>query len=196
MKVPCSPRWPLGIAVASLTTLIAVTFGVAMVYGQAEHIRWDIVTVATGTPSPGGMASAFANDGSHITLSGAGTFVAPAGGDGTSSAATGGGAWAVFASGATTPSATGRYEVTGLVRWDEQGTFPTLPDTAVGGLAILRVAFSDGSDGVLTVSCHAPSGSTPAVFEGITVSKSVVDYWNRQAPVNGVDANRTLFHVE
>jgi len=84
--------------------------------------------------------------------------------------------------------------VTGLVRWEEKGTF-SLP-TTVGGLAILRVEFSDGSHGVLTVSCHAPNGGDPAVFEGITVSKSFVDYWNRQAPVGGVEGNRTVFHVD
>ncbi len=177
----------------SLAVLLCMTVGLPVVQGQAAHVRWDIVRLA-GAPPPG-IASAFANDGSHITLTGSGTFIAPAGGDGTSSATTGGGTWAVFASGATTASATGTYVVTGLVRWDENGTFPALPDNAVGGLAILRVEFSDGSHGVLTVSCHAASGSDPAVFEGITASKSFVDYWNRQAPVAGVDANRTLFHL-
>jgi len=176
--------------------MLAMTVSVPSVLAQADHIRWDIVSIATGTPLPGGIASALANDGSHVTLTGSGTFVAPAGGDGTSSATTGGGTWARFTSGAITPSATGTYVVTGLVRWDEKGAFPALPDTAVGGLAILRVEFSDGSHGVLTVSCHAPSGSDPAIFEGITVSKSFVDYWNRVAPIGGVDANRTLFHVE
>jgi len=34
------------------------------------------------------------------------------------------------------------------------------------------------------------------VFEGVTASKGFVSYWNRQAPVDGVDANRTLFHVQ
>ena len=183
-------RWLLGIGV----TLLWITATSSVAMGQAAHVRWDIVRLA-GAPPPG-IASALANDGSKITLTGSGTFVAPAGGDGTSSAATGGGTWAVFASGASTPSATGTYVVTGLVRWEEKGTFPALPDNAVGGLAILRVLFSDGSHGVLVVSCHAPSGSDHAVFEGITVSKSFVDYWNRQAPVTGVDANRTLFHIE
>jgi hypothetical protein len=44
------------------------------------------------------------------------------------------------------------------------------------------------------VSC---TGATaPAdLFEGVTASKGFVDYFNRVAPVNGVDANRTLFHV-
>jgi len=183
-------RCVLGLLITLLLTVVT-----PFVFAQAAHVRWDIVTVATGTPAPGGFASAFANDGSHITITGSGTFVAPAGGDGTSSATTGGGKWAVFAPGATTPSATGTYTVSGLVRWEEKGTFPALTDHAVGGLAILRVEFSDGSQGVLTVSCHAASGSEPTIFEGITISKSFVDYWNRQAPVAGVDANRTLFHI-
>ncbi|SRR6266581_3741034 len=136
----------------------------------AAHISWQINSAA----------SALANDGSKITLTGSGTFVAPAGGGGTSSATTGGGTWAVFAAGATTASASGNYSVTGLVRWDELGIFPTLLN-AVGGLATLRVEYSDGSHGVLIVSCHAPSGSDPAIFEGITASKSAIDYWNRIA---------------
>ncbi len=189
MKI--AAKWISGITVVSLGVLLCMTVGLPVVRGQAAHVSWDIVRLA-GAPPPG-IASAFANNGSHITLTGSGTFVAPAGGDGTSSATTGGGTWKVFASGATTPSATGTYDVTGLVRWDEKGTFPF--DNAVGGLAILRVEFSDGSHGVLVVSCHAPIGSDPAIFEGITVSKSFVDYWNRQAPVAGVDANRTIFSI-
>ena len=192
-------RWFLGIGV----TLLWITATSSVAMGQAAHVRWDIVRLA-GAPPPG-IASARANDCSKITLTGSGTFVAPAGGGGTSSAVTGGGTWETFS--ATSPctcnstatgtsTGSGTYEVTGLVRWDEKGTFPALPDNAVGGLAILRVVFSDGSHGVLVVSCRAPSGSDPAVFEGITVSKSFVDYWNREAPVAGVDANRTLFHIE
>jgi hypothetical protein len=183
-------------AFAGVGLLFAIAIALNAASGPAAQVRWDIVTIATGSPLPGGVASALADDGSHITISGSGTFVAPAGGNGTSGAATGGGTWAVFASGATTPSATGTYAVTGLVRWDEKGTFPALPDNAVGGLAVLRVEFSDGEHGVLIVSCHSASGSSPAIFEGITMSKSFVDYWNRQAPVGGVDANRTIFHLE
>ena len=64
---------------------------------------------------------------------------------------------------------------------------------------VVEIRFDDGSRGVLTVSCHLP-GTTPvatpdSVFEGITVTKDFVDYWNRFNPVPGVDANRTNFHV-
>jgi hypothetical protein len=65
---------------------------------------------------------------------------------------------------------------------------------ARAGLAVLRVEYSDGEDGVLTVSCALP-GSPASIFEGITASKSFVDYWNRLAPVPMVDGNRTNFHV-
>jgi hypothetical protein len=77
----------------------------------------------------------------------------------------------------------------------------TLADNR-GGPAILRIAYSDGSKGILVVSCDlpgnppsGPAGSPDSIFEGITASKGFVDYWNRAAPVPGVDANRTLFHV-
>jgi hypothetical protein len=32
-------------------------------------------------------------------------------------------------------------------------------------------------------------------MESASASKNYVDYWNRVAPVAGVDGNRTLFHV-
>jgi len=38
-------------------------------------------------------------------------------------------------------------------------------------------------------------GSPDAMFEGITATKGFVDYWNHELAVNGVDANRTNFHV-
>jgi hypothetical protein len=97
--------------------------------------------------------------------------------------------------------ASGFYVVTGLVRWEQApGTFPATFDAidnvaeAHAGLAVMRVEFSDGSHGVLTVSCHF-NGTPASVFEGITMSKGYVDYWNRAAPVGGVNANRTAFHV-
>jgi len=59
------------------------------------------------------------------------------------------------------------------------------------GLAFLRIRYSDGSRGVLVVSCRFNPG---AVFEGITASKGFVDYWSHVGPVPGVDGGRTLFH--
>jgi hypothetical protein len=62
------------------------------------------------------------------------------------------------------------------------------------GTAVLSVRFSDGSSGVLTVGCHGP-GAPNGIFEGIAVTKGYVTYYNVAAPIGGVDANRTLFHV-
>ena len=93
--------------------------------------------------------------------------------------------------------------VTRLVRFDvAPGTLT--PADAIGnkadaraGLAVLSVRYSDGSRGVLVVSCHlaGPPGSPESIFEGITASKSFVDYFNRVPPSAGVNANRTAFHV-
>ena len=63
------------------------------------------------------------------------------------------------------------------------------------GLAVLRVAYSDGSQGTLTVSCQL-NGTPTWVFEGITATKGIADFYNRVAPVPGVDANRTVFHTQ
>jgi hypothetical protein len=197
----------------SLSIIFIMTAAAPFASAQAAHVRWDIINVdfATGTVSPGGFALALAQDNTYITITGSGTFVAPAraGGDGTSSATTGGGMWQTYFPGTTTQSASGTYVVTGLVRWEQApGTFPALVDAvddvakAHSGLAVLRVEFSDGSHGVLTVSSHFPS--TPVtVFAGIRVSKGYVDYWNGFAPVPGgcmagvpnCPGNRTVFHV-
>lgn len=190
--------WFLAIAVV----LLSIAGVVSPAFGQAAHVRWDIVTIdfTAGTIDEGGIASARAADNSMITMTGSGTFVAPGGGDGTSGATTGGGTWATFnASGQMTSS--GTYSVTGLVRWEQApGTAPPLrnliggPGNPSAGLAVLRILYSDGQQGVLVVSCHLV-GTPDSVFEGITASKGFVDYFDPGDPVPGVDANRTLFHV-
>jgi len=195
-----------GFSVLAAVLVMAVT--ASSVFGQAAHVRWDIISVNFAPPftvSAGGIASTLASDGSHITLTGSGTFVAPAGGDGSSSATTGGGMWALFASGATTPSATGTYVVTGLVRWEPAPFPPGGPPpredlieptaTRSTGLAVLRITYSDGERGILVVACEGVT-SPPNMFEGVTATKGFVDYKSPVAPVGGVDANRTLFHIE
>src|SRR5262245_47890905 len=118
-----------GVVGVSLALLLAITVGSRVVRGQAEHVRWDIISLnfPPATPltiSAGGIASARANDGSQITLTGSGTFVAPGGpGRGTNGAVTGGGTWTLCGPPApATPGCvagvSGTYEVTGLVRWD------------------------------------------------------------------------------
>ena len=199
MKI--AARWILGSVVVSLAVLLSMTVGLPVVQGQAAHVRWDIVSVnfATGALSPGGVAAALAVDGSKIVLTGSGNFVAPPGGDGTSSATTGGGTWETF-NASNVSTGNGTYEVTGLVRWEKAPGTTSGPDLIgnpaerSAGLAILRVEYSDGKHGILVVSCHL--GGTPGtVFEGITASKGFADYLNRVAPVPGVNANRTIFHV-
>jgi len=166
--------------------------------GGAQHVRWDIISLTGGKSpgpiNPGGHASATAPDGDTITLTGSGTFVAPASGGG-SGAATGGGTW-------TTSSGSGTYTVTGLVSW-QFANFQTVPNPNIdniddgqpaNGNAVLTIAFSDGQSGVLTVGCHGP-GAPPGIFEGIATTKAYKTYYTVQAPVGGVDANRTIFHV-
>jgi hypothetical protein len=172
---------------------------------EATKVRWDIVRLSLpgATVNPGGEASAKDNlaVADTITLTGSGTFVAPAGGSGTSSAVTGGGTWRITTA---TGAFVGKYKVTGLVRWAEApGTFPGTADN-IGdpanfraGLAVLRIQYSDGSRGILVVSCHG-AGTPDTVFEGITASKGYVDFWNRVPPSGtpaSANANRTAFHL-
>jgi hypothetical protein len=112
------------------------------------------------------------------------------------------------------PTANGRYRVTEFIRFTEAPgvanalAIDNIPGNAGdlsdhrAGLLFVKIAYSDGSKGVLTVSCALPGGPGPdrpaapaSMFEGITASKGFVDYWNRVAPVPGVDGNRTLFHI-
>jgi len=198
-RVKMKNRWLPGLALSlfSLIALMSAPSRGGAEDREAAHVRWDIIHVdfSTFTLSAGGQASAFANDQSSITLTGSGTFVAPAGDEDTSSAVTGGGTWHTF-SPTGKPTGRGTYSVTGLVRWEPApGTLPPGFIDLIGfavdtspGLAVLRIAYSDGSAGVLVLSCTF-AGTPPAVFEGVTASKGFVDYWNRQAE------NFTDFHL-
>jgi hypothetical protein len=194
--------------VIGLSLIVLMTAAAPFASAQAEHVRWDIVSINFTPPftaSAGGIASALANDGSHITLTGSGTFVAPAGGNGSTSAVTGGGTWKIFAAGAVIPSATGTYSVTGLVSWNPAPFPPGGPPPRIDlidpdarrstGLAVLRISYSDGQDGILVVACEGVT-SPPNMFEGVTATKGFIDYKVPVAPVGGVDANRTLFHID
>lgn len=97
--------------------------------------------------------------------------------------ATGGGTWQTFDSKGT-PTGSGTLEGH---RTSGVGVAPGLFDTIVfidnidsaansgARVAVLRIVFSDGSHGVLTVHCSLVN-TPPSVFEGITVSKGFVDY--------------------
>jgi hypothetical protein len=111
---------------------------------------------------------------------------------------TGGGTW-----GAAPGSVSGTYKVTRLASWVREplGALPpTLIDKignkadATAGLAVFNITYSDGDTGVLTVSCDLP-GAPAAIFEGITVSKGPVDFWNHVPATVGPNSNRTVFHI-
>jgi hypothetical protein len=179
--------------------------------------RWDIVHISSFNPVTafaGGFASALAIDGSGITVTGHGTFEPQEPDE-----VTGGGTWATFAPDGTTMTGSGTYRVQQLVRFtvapgvQTAGFIDNIVPGATGdltdlrgGLLFVKIAYSDGSKGVLVVSCHLNGGpdfvarpASPAgIFEGITASKGYVDYWNRVPPIGApvpVDGNRTLFHI-
>ena len=187
--------------------VLAAILPLSAAAGGAEHVKWDIVHVSPlppGSPpgvtfDPGGVASAQTPDGETITLTGSGTFVAP-GSNGGSNAVTGGGTWMTSAGGS------GTYEVKELLSWQFAspqtlliGGFPVTDNTGdnterANGVAVLRIEFSDGQSGVLTVGCHGP-GAPAGIFEGIATTKGYKTYYNVPAPLGNVDAGRTLFHV-
>ena len=109
--------------------------------------------------------------------------------------------WQTF-DGSGNPTGSGNYQVTGFVDFDvAPGSLPANFTDLSGnkadvrsGLAVFKIAYDDGSDGVLVVSCDLPVGSPPTLFEGITASKGYVDYWERDPAVAGVNANRNNFH--
>jgi hypothetical protein len=162
-----------------------------------RRFRWDIISVdfATGTLSAGGMASADANDGSKITVTGSGRFRV-----GDEDAVRGGGTWETFDK-AGTSTGKGTYRVRELVRFDlAPGTAP-LPHDNIGaladeraGLLFLRISYSDGSGGVLVVSCHLV-GTPTTVIEGVTISKGFVGFLGELPPAPPGNANRTSFHL-
>jgi hypothetical protein len=169
--------------------------------GTVTIIRWDIVSIDfdAGTVSAGGKASARAADGSKITLTGSGR-VRLERGEPPRVLPGGGGFWQVRdASGNVTGS--GTYRTTKFVQWHKApGTGPPLADrignpaNRSAGLLILRIGYSDGTRGVLAVSCHLV-GTPDTVFEGITATKGFASYTFPEAPAPPADGNFTLFHV-
>jgi hypothetical protein len=200
--------WILGAAMTLLSGLV-----VADTRADERMIRWDIVRltfdpVNGNVIDAGGTATASAADNSMITVTGSGTFILGAGED---DDVTGGGTWQTIAPPPAT-TASGTYRVTKLVRFDvAPGAQTSNAKDLIGngtladnraGLVFLRIAYSDGSKGILVVSCKipgnpppGPAGAPASLFEGITASKGFVDYWNHADPVSGVNGNRTLFHV-
>jgi len=187
---------------AGLTALLlGAALPLSVAAGSGNHLmRWDLISVdfATGTLSAGGHASALANDGSKITLTGNGTFrLNP----GNPQDVIGGGTWTTVDNTAGV-TGSGTYRVSRYVRFVQAPGTPPLPHDNIGilannrgGLLVVEIAYSDGSTGTLTVSCHLV-GTPDSVFEGVTATKGFVDYWNRVAPpAPPGDANRTTFHI-
>ena len=170
---------------------------------KGRRVRWDLILVGTGCVAPGGQASASANGGAKITISGTGTF--PDARNKCRKDVTGGGTWAVSASDAGCFPGSGTFRVTELLSWTTAGGTPPLPCDNIGpnatsGLATLRVKYSNGKTGTLTISCHFV-GSASCVFEGITATMDYEDFWNREAPSTAgpgqpgfQEGNRTNFH--
>jgi hypothetical protein len=94
----------------------------------------------------------------------------------------------------------GTYDVTELVSWHfsnfQTGSFIDLIDEGprANGVAVFRIAYSDGSEGVLGLGCHGP-GAPNGTLEGVIASKGSVTYWDGQPPLPGVNQNRTVFHI-
>jgi hypothetical protein len=161
----------------------------------------DIVSVQPEGSSlivkEGGHASARANDGSKITLTGSGTF-------GRSFSVRGGGNW-TLGDAKGVEQAKGSYRVTELLSWSPApGSAPAAIVDRIGdkedagaGLAVLAIRYSDGERGTLVVSCML-EGTSHSVFEGVTATKGFTAFWEREAPSDEpfVDANRTVFHAK
>ena len=206
-------RWfRISLTMLALPLIFALFAGAGGDDHKGTTYRWDIVNIPNSNPPTvfeGGFASALANDGSSITVTGHGTFE-PREPD----EVTGGGTWTTYAPGSTTVTGNGTYRVQQLVRFDlAPGVLTGAVDNIPGakgdltdnraGLLFVRIAYSDGSKGVLVVSCDLPGGpdfvarpgAPESIFEGITASKGYVDYFNRVPPIAAVDGNRTLFHI-
>jgi len=191
--------WPLYLAVLLVVVLLGSALFVTRTSAAGQKYRWDIISVdfAAHSISAGGHASAIANDGSTITLTGEGTFNAAS--NFGNRDVTGGGTWQTIDSSGTTAS--GTYQVTSFVSFTVAPGTTRLPIDNIGaikdqraGMLFVTIQYSDGSPGVLAVSCDL-LGTPDSVFEGIRVSKGFVDYWNGTAPVPGVNGNRTNFHI-
>ena len=176
--------------------------------------RWDIVHISTFSPVTafeGGFASALANNGSKITVTGHGTSSC----------------WTLkrlqgrrdldwHLPPTVQRNGDGTYRVTQLVRFDlapgvqTGGLIDNIP-AAIGdltdqrgGLLFVKIAYSDGSKGILIVSCRLPGGPDfvtrpPAPCFDLRRNYSVQGLCGllepRAAHPGAVDGNRTLFHI-
>lgn len=203
-----------GFAVLSFLVLALATSGASVARAQAltadaeaaaagVAMRWDIVKTTGFAPetfTSGGSASAKAVSGAQMTLTGTGSFLSS--GENVQGVI-GGGTWTITGLPAALGTPSGTYVVTELVSW--QPAPGTLSDAVVdqigsnadarAGLLVLRVRYSDGVRGTLSVSGSLSSGTPGIVFQGVTATKDFADFYSAQAPAAGVDGNRAVFHV-
>lgn len=199
----------------SLIALTFVCFDVSPLLASESHetkFRWDIIQLSvSGSPPnlvftllPGGLSTSVAalipaqgaGDDSKITLTGEGTFVL-----GEVHEVTGGGTWATATKDGS-PIASGTYRVTELVFFKIAPSnfaatglvdgFGNASDVRAG-LAVLKVHYSDGENGVVVVVCNIGPPAPMTLIEGTTATKGFVDYSNPISP-DGTTGN-TLFHV-
>ena len=195
-----------GAGAAGVLGALAVPTGVLAHEESSENrVRWDIASIDFSALSvnPGGHASARSNDLDRITITGSGTF--PNVRNKCRRDVTGGGTWMIpSATDSRCFSGSGTYKVVELLSWIPAATKFPLPHDNIGeiedatsGLAKLRVAYSNDTHGVLTVSCQlrvGEEGAPECIFEGITASMDWEDFFNSEAPTPGIDGNRTVFH--
>jgi hypothetical protein len=189
------------IALASLPVLGALAPS-AWAQAGASIVRWDLISLDfTTTPmtiKPGGVDNASIDADNKIQLSGSGFFVALPSGEPTN-AVTGGGTWQTSG---PLGGGSGTFEVVELLNFQvaHSANPPNLTDTiadratAAGGNAILRIQYSDGSQGILGIGC-SQGDTVEGILEGVIATKGYLTYWNREAPVAGVDGDRTVFHM-
>ena len=161
-------RAALRAAVAAGSMLALAPFGVAPAAAQGNRIRWDV--------SPG---SAFSVNDLRMAMRGTGTFMPGAPRD-----VSGGGTFAV-SDARGTPIFDGDFRATELLYWQQEEA-PGNGDSR-SGLAVLRVAYPGGVEGILTISCYLP-GSNRGVFEGITATHTSIAFYD-------AEPGNTLFSV-
>lgn len=137
--------------------LVAVTPASALGANAGENHAayvWVIGAVPAGSSD-----TVMAPDGSTVTLMGIGMLQAGPGGT-----ASGGGTYSLSSGGS------GTWQVTGMLGFVSYGSASAqgLPANLFGGEARLHVLLSNGSDGILTITCELgspPGGHT----EGVTL---------------------------
>lgn len=173
---------------------------------RGRRVQWDLISIdfTVFCVNPGGTASARSTDGDRITFTGSGTF--PDVRNSCRRDVTGGGTWEIPSS--SDPrcfKGSGTYKVVELLSWNPAATKFPLPCDNIGdpkdassGLAKLRVAYSNGTHGVLTVSCNlhvGAEGAPDCIPEGITASMEWEDFWTSEPPPTPPgNRNRTVFH--